>query len=238
MRYERDLGEYLDERGHGVQGADRDRDLLGPAQRQCVDDGVQVGLVIVVEHRVQVECVESRGRQAAVAREPVGEAGCGGIALQHRDVSEQGHRVEVLDPVVLDTDEPGRPGGRLPHGHVTRGDGGTGCRQVEQQPVVVPSFLDGVPVQVVRERPGERVGGLERMTAPCGQFHQGYRGSDHLVHRAEIAYISVGEAVGPPDLRHGGVQRRLHEIELDPQGGAASDCPAHAPPKPAATCSA
>lgn len=80
--------------------------------------------------------------------------------------------MEVLDPVVLGADEAGCPCGRLPRGDVARG--GAGCREIAQKPVVVTSFLHGVPVQVIRKRPGERVVGPKRTTAPRGQFHQGH----------------------------------------------------------------
>lgn len=88
MRWMRELGEYLDELGHGVEGTDRHGDLLLPAQRERVDDGVQVGLVSAVECRVQVKGAKSGGRQAACAREALGEARRGGVTLQRRDVAE------------------------------------------------------------------------------------------------------------------------------------------------------
>ena len=114
------------------------------------------------------------------------------VALEQRDVSQQGNGVVVEDPVVLRSDErrDRRRGRPAEDGGAISADG----LEVVEQPVVVVLLLVDVLLEVAHELGRDRVVLCHALRPFARGLHQRDAGADVAVRREEVLGIELADA--------------------------------------------
>lgn len=197
-----------------VQRAALDRHALIRGERKVVEQREYRGRVSGIQFGVRPQRAEGGRGQTRDAHEMLHQFRFRRIPLKYGNVAEQGHRVIVLKPVILRTDQGGdlrrRDPGDAPAGVRA------GCDQVGGDPVVVPAFLRDVVVQVLTQRQRDRVAARRRAPA-SRRLHERDRGPDHGVHDGQVADVALPRGGRVPDPVGGRLEGREQQAELRTQ---------------------